>query len=117
MLIIHVHQVRLRANLGAKHWSEGPDDDDDWDAGYENTGFFLDYLERRFGDGTVRKINGCLRVGKYDEKKLFKDCCEGHKVKDLWKDYKEDLKYRKGNATTGDSNPPEPIPTHAAHRI
>lgn len=109
------YQVRLRANLGAKHWNEDPDDK--WDAGYQDTGYFLDYLERRFGDGTVRKFNGCLRAGKYDEKKLFKDCCEGHRVKDLWKDYKEDFKDRKGDRKEENSNPPESTPTHAVQRV
>lgn len=42
------------------------------------------YLEQRFGEGTVRKLNGCLRGKDYDEEKLFGECCDGHKVEDLW---------------------------------
>jgi hypothetical protein len=42
------------------------------------------YLEQRFGEGTVRKMNGCLHGKDYDEKKLFGDCCGGRKVEDLW---------------------------------
>ena len=82
--------VRLRAGLAAKHWKR--EAEGDWDAGYQHTGYFLEYLEQRFGDGTVRSINENLRIGKYDEKKLFEKCCDGHKVGDLWKDYQKYLK-------------------------
>ncbi|KXT04506.1 hypothetical protein AC578_8637 [Pseudocercospora eumusae] len=86
--------VRLRAGLAAKHWKR--DASGDWNAGYQHTGYFLDYLETRFGPGTVRKINGCLRKGKYDEDSLFKECCDDHCVADLWKDYAKYLKKEKG---------------------
>jgi len=42
------------------------------------------YLEQRFGEGTVRRMNGCLRGKDYDEEKLFGECCGGRKVEDLW---------------------------------
>jgi hypothetical protein len=82
--------VRLRAGLGAAHWEQ--EADGEWDGGYQHTGYFLEYLEQRFGPGTVRSINGYLRKGKYNEKELFETCCEGHKVKKLWKDYRRHLK-------------------------
>lgn len=104
--------VRLRAGLGAKHWKQ--EASGSWDAGYQHTGYFLDYLERRFGDGTVRAINGALRTGKYHEKRLFRECCDGHDVDDLWKDYKEELEKAKGEAEDGP--PATPIPTHAAQK-
>ena len=107
--------MRLRANLGAKHWKE--DAKGDWDSGYQDTGYFLNYLEHRFGDGTVAKINGCLRVGKYDEKKLFGECCGGRKVEDLWEDYQKDLEKRKGTAKSEEGEALEAVPTHAAQRI
>lgn len=94
--------VRLRAGLAAKHWKQ--EAGGEWDGGYQHTGFFLEYLENRFGPGTVRKINGCLRKGEYDEEKMFGECCEGHKVKSLWKDYADDLKKKeesKHEVTTG----------------
>lgn len=80
--------VRLRAGLAAKHWKR--EASGDWDGGYQHTGYFLDWLEHKFGPGTVRKINGCLRKGEYDDD-LFKECCEGHSVKKLWKEYGESL--------------------------
>lgn len=106
--------VRLRAGLAAKHWKE--EADGCWDDGYQHTGYFLDYLERRFGAGTVRSINAWMRQQKYDEKKLFKECCEGHKVGDLWKDYQEDLKKRKGDDESMKVDAPSPIPTHAVQQ-
>lgn len=104
--------VRLQAGLGAKHWKQ--EAKGDWDAGYQHTGYFLEYLEERFGEGTVRKMNGCLRESKYDEEKLFGECCEDHKVEDLWEDYKEALKKRKSTTESEESEIPEPVPTHAA---
>lgn len=103
--------VRLRAGLAAKHWKK--EADGRWDQGYQHTGFFLDYLERRFGSGTVRKINAQLRSGKYDEDKLFPTCCGGCKVEELWDAYRKDLKSREG-PPEGDPEHKEPIPTHPA---
>lgn len=82
--------VRLRAGLAAAHWKQ--EAEGEWNRGYQHTGFFLEYLEQRFGPGTVRSINSCLREGKYDEEKLFTRCCDGHKVRDLWEAYRKHLK-------------------------
>ena len=87
----------------------------------------LRYLEQRFGQGTVRRMNGCLRGKDYDEKKLFGECCKGHKVEDLWyascassyctrltfcrNDYGEEIK--KKSATTAEGGEAhEAVPTH-----
>lgn len=104
--------VRLRAGLGAKHWKQ--EAEGKWDGGYQHTGYFLEYLEQRFGNGTVRKLNACLKSGKYDEKKLFGDCCDGHNVEALWKDYAEDLKKRQGKQDSTEDEPVKPVPTHPA---
>lgn len=82
--------VRLRAGLAAVHWKQ--EAKGDWDGGYQHTGYFLEYLEQRFGPGTVRSINACLRVGKYEDEKVFGQCCDWHKVTDLWEDYRNHLK-------------------------
>ncbi|SMQ54743.1 unnamed protein product [Zymoseptoria tritici ST99CH_3D7] len=87
--------VRLRAGLGATHWKQ--EAEGEWDGGYQHTGYFLEYLEQRFGPGTVRAINGCLREGKYDEKKLFEKCCEGQNVGKLWKEYRKSLEKKNGS--------------------
>lgn len=53
--------VRLEARLGAPHWRKDMVPDR-WDQGYERTAYFLDWLEKKFGKGTVRRINEALRV-------------------------------------------------------
>lgn len=53
--------VRLSARLGAPHWKRGTVPDR-WDQGYERTAYFLDWLEGKFGRGTVRRMNEALRV-------------------------------------------------------
>ncbi|KZV83163.1 plant basic secretory protein [Exidia glandulosa HHB12029] len=76
--------VRLRAGYVPPHWHRGGER---WDEGYQNTGYFLDYLERKHGEGTVRAINACLAEETYDDA-VFKKVC-GHSVDKLWKRYKK----------------------------
>jgi len=76
--------VRLKADLSPPHWSRSATGD--WDAGYQTTGYFLEYLEGRFGEGLVRRVNEALRRDRYDEKKFWAGVCGGT-VKQLWKDY------------------------------
>ena len=79
--------VRLRAGLAPPHWIEGRGDK--WDAGYESTGYFLDWMEDRYGYGTVAELNGILKDRPWDEL-MFKELT-GRKIKKLWKLYKEHL--------------------------
>ncbi|KAF2732138.1 BSP-domain-containing protein [Polyplosphaeria fusca] len=80
--------VRLKAGLGPPHWKRRADCD--WDAGYERTGFFLEYLEGQFGADVVRKINDTLREREYEEHAFWMDCC-GRGVKELWEEYQRSL--------------------------
>ncbi|KAF4302471.1 hypothetical protein GTA08_BOTSDO06164 [Botryosphaeria dothidea] len=80
--------VRLRSGFVPPHWKQ--EADGDWDAGYQHTGYFLDYLEKTYGHGSVMAINEFLRRKEYDEK-LWKDLF-GKSVKQLWKDYGHHLK-------------------------
>lgn len=82
--------VRLRANLGPSHWKR-EQIPDRWDQGYEKTAYFLDWLEDRFGEGTVRKINDTLRVEKY-KKGDFWEALFGSDIDDLWRDYVRHVK-------------------------
>lgn len=87
--------VRLRSNFSPPHWKKSSDGK--WDAGYQHTGYFLEYLETRFGDGTVRRINEKLRTDKYEEKAFWTELL-GRPVEQLWGDYGrmlEDEKRRK----------------------
>lgn len=76
--------VRLKAGFVPPHWKK--EAGGDWDAGYQHTGYFLDYLEEKFGEGTVIKINDRLRDRKYDEEAFWHHCC-GDDIKKLWKRY------------------------------
>ena len=73
--------------MGPPHWVEGRGEQ--WDAGYEATGYFLDWLEERYGYGTVAELNGHLRTLPWSED-LFKELT-GRKLKKLWRLYKEHL--------------------------
>jgi hypothetical protein len=81
--------VRLNANLSPPHWKK--EATGNWDAGYQHTGYFLEYLEQRFGKGTVRRINEKLRIERYETKKFWTECC-GRPVEQLWGDYAEATK-------------------------
>lgn len=77
--------VRLKAGLAPPHWEQRCEDSD-WDNGYEVTGFFLEWLDERFGEGTVVKLNQKLRE-KYDEDMFWKQFHGVEGVEHLWKDY------------------------------
>ena len=91
--------VRLRSDFVPPHWKR--EWDGDWDAGYQHTGYFLDYLEERFGDGTVIAINERLREKEYDQKSFWMECCQ-HDIKTLWKDYGEEMDKKHGKKPTKD---------------
>ncbi|KAI0684756.1 plant basic secretory protein [Cytidiella melzeri] len=79
--------VRLRAGYAPPHWKEGRGGT--WDAGYEATGYFLDWIEERYGYGVVQELNGTLGKRAYDEV-IFKELT-GRKIKKLWQLYREHL--------------------------
>ncbi len=76
--------VRLNCKLSPPHWERKPGEE--WDAGYQNTAYFLDYLEGRFGKGTVRRINEKLRRHQYEVKPFWTELL-GRPVEQLWGDY------------------------------
>ena len=78
--------VRLKAKLDPPHWELEPGED--WDAGYQHTAYFLDWLEEKYGSGTVSRINERLRERKYEEGTFWKELV-GEKVGALWKQYSE----------------------------
>ncbi len=84
--------VRLKAGFVPPHWTR--EAGGDWDAGYQHTGYFLDYLEGRFGVGSVRRVNDGLRNCKYEEEKFWK-AIFGHSVGKLWGEYEKKLKEEK----------------------
>ncbi|KAJ4364644.1 hypothetical protein N0V83_009240 [Neocucurbitaria cava] len=80
--------VRLKAGYAPPHWKRHADCD--WDAGYERTGYFLEWLEKEHGEDIVRRINDGLRECKYDADTLWHACC-GKSVKHLWGKYQKSL--------------------------
>ncbi|KAM0259033.1 hypothetical protein ACHAQJ_003532 [Trichoderma viride] len=80
--------VRLHCNLSPPHWKQ--EVKNDWDAGYQHTAYFLEYLEQRFGHGTVRRINEKLRGTKYAEDVFWVELF-GQEVKDLFAEYTKSL--------------------------
>jgi len=80
--------VRLKAGLNPPHWKVVKGGD--WDAGYQHTAYFLDWIEKRWGDGSVRKVNQALKDNEYVEVDFWSQLF-GRKVGDLWEEYSETL--------------------------
>lgn len=80
--------VRLKAGFAPPHWRRSADEK--WDAGYERTAYFLEFLEGKHGDDVVRRINDALRGCKYEEGEFWEKCC-GHSIEKLWKGYQKSL--------------------------
>ncbi|KAK0481564.1 hypothetical protein IW261DRAFT_1550675 [Armillaria novae-zelandiae] len=76
--------VRLHADLAPPHWSPHSVPDK-WDAGYQHTAYFLDWLERRYGEGTVRELNVLMKEREWEES-MFRELT-GRKLDKLWKFY------------------------------
>ena len=92
--------VRLKAGLAPPHWKrptkkkakdaekelEYDGSNQKWDAGYEKTGFFLEWLEEKYEDASVRNINASLHDTEYEEKGFWK-ALSGKEISDLWREY------------------------------
>ncbi|KAJ7508561.1 hypothetical protein B0H11DRAFT_1703851 [Mycena galericulata] len=81
--------VRLHADLAPPHWKREAGPEQKWDAGYQTTAYFLDWLEGRAGAGTVRALNAALDGRDYDEA-VFAQVA-GERVQSLWRRYKVEL--------------------------
>lgn len=79
--------IRLRAGYAPPHWVEGRGKT--WDAGYEATAYFFDWLEERYGYGTVPEVNEMLGKCPYDD--LIFKAITGRSIDKLWKLYQEHL--------------------------
>jgi len=89
--------VRLHANLKPPHWK--PTGGDKWDAGYQTTAYFLDWIEERYGEGTIRELNEGMKEREWSDE-MFKEAT-GRKVDKLWKMYCAYLECKEdGNSTS-----------------
>lgn len=84
MMALSTDFVRLREELNPPHWTATPGEK--WDAGYEKTGYFLDWIEERYGTGTIRELNASMKDTIYQET-VFKDLT-GRSVSKLWDIYR-----------------------------
>jgi hypothetical protein len=82
-----IDYVRLREELNPPHWKRTPGNK--WDAGYDKTGYFLDWIEDRYGTGTIQELNASMKDTIYREV-VFKDLT-GRTVSKLWNIYLGDL--------------------------
>ena len=80
--------VRLKAGLSPPHWKK--EGGGQWDAGYQHTGYFLEWIESTCGGGSVRKINHALKDKEYEEDNFWEQLF-GKKVGLLWKEYEGSL--------------------------
>jgi len=90
--------VRLKAGLGASHWKRPMRREEvqhSWDAGYERTAWFLEWLESRGengsggeGRGLVVRMNEWLGAEgrEYGEEVFWRELC-GKSVGELWEEY------------------------------
>ena len=90
--------VRLRASLGAAHWEKKKGGN--WDAGYQQTGYFLDWIEKTRGEGSIRRINGALQHMKYDEDCFWGDLF-GKGVHAMWDEYQATFEDTETNEAGG----------------
>ncbi|KAK4457545.1 peptidase of plants and bacteria-domain-containing protein [Cladorrhinum samala] len=90
--------VRLNCDLSPPHWKK--EYKGDWDQGYQHTAYFLQYLEQRFGLGTVRQLNEKLRQHKYKESSFWTELL-GSSVTNLYGDY---VKANDGKSLDENSN-------------
>lgn len=81
--------VRLNAGYIPPHWKK--EAGKSWDTGYQNTGYFLDWIEKTRGTGSVYVINQALSHKKYDNDTFWKNLFD-QGVDSLWKEYVESLK-------------------------
>lgn len=95
--------VRLKAGLSPPHWKK--ECGGDWDAGYQHTGYFLEWMESTWGEGSVRKINDALKESKYVEDEFWEELF-GKNVGELWHEYsrtfgEEECSKRLGDGVQG----------------
>jgi len=88
--------VRLRGDFVPPHWKREAGEDVKWDAGYQTTGYFLDWIENAYGEGSVRRINEALREHEYKEHSFWKHLFGKH-VSELWTAYAKEVEKQHGS--------------------
>jgi len=105
--------VRWKAGLGAAHWKKSrPEKDQTWDAGYERTAWFLEWVEDNSakGDGWLKRVN--MRLAKEQWGDWVWHEAGAENVEDLWKGYIRSFDPSDETLTPGEGPPPA-LPTHS----
>ncbi|EWC48498.1 hypothetical protein DRE_07742 [Drechslerella stenobrocha 248] len=92
--------VRYKAGFIPPHWRDGTAEH--WDQGYQNTAYFLLWLEKQYGLATVPRINAWMKKRQYSDElwiELF-----GEKPEALFRKYKKTFEGSPGGGIQ--------IPTH-----
>jgi len=105
--------VRLHEKLDPPHWKKGPGEK--WDDGYEKTAYFLDWIEDRYGDGTIRELNECLRDSTY-HLRIFENVT-GRPLRELWTMYCMSFEGDKANGSLVDDTPSAEIKLDMVNQI
>ncbi|KAJ3559572.1 hypothetical protein NP233_g11230 [Leucocoprinus birnbaumii] len=80
--------VRLHASLSPPHWHRtAPTPSQKWDAGYERTAYFLDWINTVYGPTTIRTLNLSFQNRTY-HKRIFRELT-GRPLRKLWALYCE----------------------------
>ena len=106
--------VRLKAGLSPPHWKK--EAGGEWDAGYQHTGYFLEWIEESFGEGSVRKINATLQNKKYVEEEFWQRLFQKN-VADLWAEYSNTLPKPKEKDGTTKADVDEEIKAHESKSV
>ena len=77
--------VRLKAGLAPPPWKR--ELKDNWDAAYQHTAYFLEWAEKKCGEGGVVKLNAACK-DTYEEEKVWRKAF-GKSVGELWEEYKK----------------------------
>lgn len=88
--------VRMKSGLGAKHWKKWPANQDtrgsQWDAGYERTAYFLEWVEDKCEDErphVIGQLNHAMQTQTWGDGQLFEKVT-GKKVGEWWSLYKKE---------------------------
>ncbi|KAL9613449.1 MAG: hypothetical protein Q9167_001994 [Letrouitia subvulpina] len=91
--------VRLKAGLSPPHWKR--ERGGEWDAGYQHTAYFLDWIESNWGKGSIKRMNRSMMNRRYVEDEFWRDLF-GMGVKELWTEYTNTLPENEGLSRKND---------------
>jgi len=79
-------------DVNAKEPETSKVDGGKWDAGYDKTAFFLDWLDQTYGHGIIAHMNETMRTTKYEEKEFWTGLFGKDQTVDvLWKKYQQSV--------------------------